>query len=366
MSNAPVTEKRLIELLQPFVTEKRLIEIIQPLVNEIVLIKTDITSIKTEIISMKKDITLLNKKMDDVQGFQKHEASAIEFELDMLIKSHVEKKSGNKSLVDFPLKKLYNPRVKNDEITEFDVAFLINPPELLPPPNMSRLIAAKQGIDISLLQKPNKYIKANDSMLRGFVLAEAKHYIYKEKVQKKLVQFEKLLNFFRLAKEYKYLETTKGDIKSLGVTMQFINTINTNKILSNIDLNNCYLYFGAGYWEPKLLHTLSRDLRERHTLIKSFDKVDKNKKKDIYTQIIQIDSNWHNVKSLSDEEIMNLTTVYSPLQYVHLAIPSGMRFKIEKSDDDILGYGSSLKGGSRAKTHKIRPGNYYEYDTYIL
>lgn len=327
MADIPLTEKRFLELLDE-ILDKKLDEKLEEKLEK----------------KFEEKLRPIRATLDKLQGFQDHEAQAIEFELEMILDKYLKNKYPLMSINKFPFKIIDDPYTKQP-ITELDAAFLLKPYENKP--DYSRLREAG-------LPMPQRYITANKNPSYIFVLAEAKHYIHREKIAEKLSQFDRICEVFKLV----YILSNKLDTpENLGVNKEFLSTVQRNKYLANI--KESILFFGAGYWQKGLLQEFKSDTNEYITLIDKFKNVNGNNKLKIHKRITELKRKWYgkNYKddNLTSVDILGLEKIDDALYNVRFIQPSGDRFVIQDSHNTNEQFGITsipIQGGM--KTRKIR------------
>jgi hypothetical protein len=292
----------------------------------------------------KEKLKPIRSTIDKLQGFQDHEAHAIEFELEMILHKYLTNKYPLMSTNKLGMKFINDPYTTLP-ITELDAAFLLKPYEYSH--DYSRLREA--GLPI-----PQKYDNKNPSFI--FILAEAKHYIHREKIAEKLYQFDRICEVFTLV--YRILNKL-DDPKKLGVTKEFLSTVQRNKFLANI--KDSILFFGAGYWQKGLFQEFKNDINEYIKLVNDFKSVNGDNKLNIYKRIIELKRKWYgknyspSKNEKSSDDIIALNTINDAIYNTRLIQPSGDRFIIQDLDDkkDPMGISTiPIQGGM--KTRKIR------------
>jgi hypothetical protein len=325
MSDVPLTEKRFIELLEQLLEEK-LEEKLDKKIDEKLDKKLDEKLDKKLDEKLDKKFEDFEKKLDrkfeekldrkfeekltpiyntlkKLEGFQKNEADGIVFELQMILKKYIDEKYPRMTSSIFPMKSFNDPYT-DKLITDLDAAFLLK--AYKHKANLSRL---KQfGIKLDKL-----HIDSTQGSI--FILAEAKHFINKSKISEKLGQFNKIRHAFILAKKI-----SNGE-EITGVSSKFIQTIQRNKYISEID--ECYLFFGAAYWDKGLLLRFMDDINRFERLLFNYNNSDGDIKIQIYNKLIELESKWYTRDSVES------TSPYdSPLKYVKIIQPSGERYGV--------------------------------------
>jgi hypothetical protein len=278
------------------------------------------------------------KKIDDtltkLTGFQNYEADAIELELQMVLRKHLKKDNPTMNIYNFPIKTFYDPYT-GKTITELDGAFLLKP--IIPIIDTNRF-PLKENIS-------NSYI---------FVLAEAKHHINKNKISKKLYQFDRIIKLFDLTKTL--LNSDKINIEKYAPS--FITSLKHNAYF--VYINKCQLVFGAAYWEKGLLEKLQSAVKDYKKLLNNFRySSSSDEKVRIYHDILALEKHWYpEGKSLhldiSDQDIILLSDIHGAMEYVDIIYPSGDRFAIDIPEEPIGISVIPLTGGKIAKINKTR------------
>lgn len=324
MSDAPLTERRFIELL-----ELRL----QP-------IKKDISELKKDVSELKNDMIIVKKQVQDLKGFQDHESEAIEFELRLVLEKYLQKKYPLYTVDVFPMKDIYDPYT-NERITDFDAAYLLKPY------HKNRNKELNDRLKEHSIQYTRKKDKADKNYI--FVLAEAKHYIDSDKIKTKLWQFDRICHLFSLAND---IHQTKDREKrtEFGVHPKFLSTVQYNQYLAHI--RHYRLFFGAAYWQKGLMHHFRQDVKNRNRLYKEFVSASDHSKIKTYHAIIAIEKKWYNTDQLpnrpelSNDEIMQLQDLQGAMKYVDFIQPSGERYSIIHTTEPVGISSISLQGGS--------------------
>jgi hypothetical protein len=302
MSDAPLTEKSLFDFMSQI--DKKLSD----LSNDI-----------------DKKLAPIKKDLQDVKNFQKYEADAIEYEVQLVLQKHLEQSYNVANIKPFPMKNLSD--TAGIHISELDAAFLIKTVSITP----------------------------EDTFM--FVLAEAKHYIHRGKVAQKLQQFERMVVMFRVAHKI----PIEVDVSQYNPV--FVKTVQRNKFLTAIQ--DWKLYFGALYWEKQLAEELQSAIKQCKglcfqfsvTVIKNDAQQDslenqKNKalKLKIYNDIKSIERTWFASSfpvQRTDDEILQLKTLDCILEKVDIIIPSGNRYSISGINKEL-----QTIGGSNRKTRR--------------
>jgi len=339
MANIPLTEKRLLELLDPLLaenrllTEKRLLELLEPRFKSI---DDKFKSIDDKLISI--DI-----RLHGVEGFQRHESEAIVFELRLVLEKYLRKEYPIYTVKTFPMKSINDPYT-DERLTEFDAAYIIQP-----------YTHNSGNLNTRLREKNIKYRTLKKQPMNGdniFILAEAKHYIDVDKIKLKLWQFDKLMNLFSLAKR---IHATKNmeKRKEFGVNPKFLSTIQYNQIIAHI--HDYRLFFGAAYWQKGLLLRFRDDIEERNRLYNQFVKASGDEKIRVYRKLINVEKRWYqpenlpNHPKLSDDEIARLKDLPGAMKYIDIIQPSGERYSVFRPNEPVGITSISLQGGLLSK-----------------
>jgi hypothetical protein len=331
MANIPLTEKRFSEMLDR-ILEKRFNDM-----EERINIRLD------GILEKRLDEKLkpIIDDLKEVKGFQKYEADAIELELQMVLKKHLSNVYPLMDIKPFEMKHISDPYTDNT-ITELDAAFLITP--IIYKPDYKRLKEA--GLPI-----PSKDTYST-ILLTKFILAEAKHHINRNKVARKLWQFDHICNMFKAADTL----STSTDPSAFG--SKFTSTVKHNKYLGEI--KESFLFFGAAYWEKKLLQHLQAATREWKQLAEEFTHASNIEKPAIYEKIRSLESVWYTDRDhkevqtlkqqMTDEQIMLLNTIDGAMGHIEFIYPSGDRYVVEmKKEPSGMGGGKKSRKMKRSK-----------------
>jgi hypothetical protein len=294
-----------------------------------------------------KKFDAIDKKLGNLQGFQDNEANAIEGELQMILRKYLIKEHPLMSITDFKIKTISDP-VTHQSITNLDAAFLLKPSEYRP--DYRRLYEA--GIS-KIMTKQSESILSNI-----FVMAEAKHYIYRDKIKYKINQFEKIRNFFSLAKKVVEMIPKMAPqqiMEQLHVTRQFIETATRNRDFAKVD--TFYLFFGAAYWQSGLLLEFQSAIEKYSKLSDEFITISHNKKIYLYNKMRALEKSWcseeYYEQTMLTPEIVNKLPEYRGiLYYVKLIEPSGDRYKIMKKDEPVGISNIILHGGGNTRKNK--------------
>ena len=323
MSDAPLTEKRFIELFAILFDEA---------------FDKKIAPIKADIAELKKDVAELKKDMIEVKGFISHESKAIEYEIGQILKKYLRDTYPTKTIKQFNMKRLYDP-YSGKELTELDAAFILE--QYSTQKDYSRL--KKYNLPF-----PSK--ETTENIGKFFILAEAKHFIDKNKIKQKLKQFEIIIKLFSLAK------SVKSNNLVQGISEKFKKLVEYNKYLTEI--TEYILVFGAAYWEGETLLEFENDIEKRKRYIINFLEATDDKKVDIYKKICDIEKNWYDKENLpnnpvlSDTAILALTNIGGAMSHIKIIKPSGHRFTIVNTNEVAGVTQYPLKGGkTRRKTH---------------
>jgi hypothetical protein len=344
MADVPLTEKRLLELLDQLFTEKQFLT--EKRFNE--LLEARLHPIETRIGSLEDNMHLVHKQLKDIRGFQEHEAHAIEFEISAVLEKYLRKVYPLLTVKKFPMNEMRDPYT-NQRITDFDAAYLLSPYKRANYDNVKRL--KEKGI----IYKTRK----NQNIENGryiFVLAEAKHYIDIDKIKKKLWQFDRICAVFLLAND------VVSDISTLEDTKlhpNFISTVQSHKFMAHV--SEYRLFFGAAYWQKNILLRFQSDVEKRKRYCEEFRTALNDRKIKLYHDIVQLEIRWYHTNQLpnpidlSDENITALKDVKGAMNYVDFIEPSGERYRIPTVHDPAGMTALSLHGG-KSQTSKGHEG----------
>lgn len=310
----------------------------------LVIFENRMSGLENRMSGIEKRMSSLEKTVKDIKGFQDHESNAIEYELEMILKTHLNQRFPLNDIEDFPMKHMYG--IYGEEITEMDAAFLITPHK--PKYNYSRLTRNEMYIML-----PMKYVPTDKYK---FVLAEAKHHINTKKIKQKLQQFHKLRQLFGFAQRL----TEHPEIDVASYSTQFIDTVKHHPFMANMDTDACYLYFGAAYWDKGLLERFKQVIEEYKSLALEFEMMatKPERKITIYRKLCKLEHNWFPVLNVTllDTEILEMTKIDSIYNLVELILPSGQRFHIpaDKGPEGYMrGGGSHALLNQNQKTRKL-------------
>ena len=135
---------------------------------------------------------------------------------------------------------------------------------------------------------------------------------------------------------------------------KFIKTMKLNNYVGNIDA--CYLYFGAAYWDKGLMDKLQQMVNEYKSLIDAFPAMKRERKIAIYRKLCKLESNWFVIHdpARTDSEIEAMKSVDSIYNYVDFIVPSGLRFHVSDDHSEPEGYTHVGGGVSTRKTRKTK------------
>jgi hypothetical protein len=343
MADVPLTEKRLLELLEPRFQAiddrfQAIDDRFQAIDDRFQAIDDRFQSIDDRFQSIEDKLIRIDKRLIGVEGFQRHESDAIEFELRLVLEKFLRKEYPIYTVKPFPMKEINDPYT-NTRITDFDAAYLIEP--YRHDKNNIHARLKEKGITYTLKRQHNNlhYI---------FILAEAKHYIDTDKIKLKLWQFDKLIHLFSLANDI--IKTNdKEKRKEFGVHSKFLSTVQYNQFLAHI--NEYKLFFGAAYWQKGLLTRFKNDVEKRNKLYNQFMIDSGNKKIKIYHDIIHLEKKWYHPNNLpndpdiSDEKILQLQDIKGAMKFVDFIQPSGERYNIVKTTGPVGITSISIEGG---------------------
>lgn len=319
MSGIPLTEERFLEIFT---------KLIQP-------IKDDISELKIDVSQLKKD-------MIEVKGFITYESQAIEHEIQRVLENYLHKQYPLLKIKDISHRDMID--IYGKIITELDAAFILEPDI----PSIGSDI--RQQLQNFKIKIPKKNMLFKDSI---FILAEAKHHITPEKIGIKLVQFDKICDFFKLAK--KIMDSIE---RGIDITNKYskliISTVKRELFFSEVV--EWKLFFGALHWDITLLKKLQKDVYEYKNLCNKFKEASNELKISIYNTIQKIEDRWYpkdRVKiALTKEEIIILNYIGNALLYVDFIIPSGDRYYISKENEPSGISSFILEGGNKKKKTK--------------
>lgn len=319
--DVPLTEKRFFEFFKEY--EDRL--------------DVRFSGLESRMSGVESRLDKVEGTLKTVVGFQTHESNAIEFELEMLLKSHLKKKFPTKDIEEFEMKIIED--AFGAIITDLDAAFLIKP--LRYRQDFSRII-----------HEEGNYPKLKNNLERhesySFILAEAKHHMTPDRIKYKLQQFHKIKQLFEAAQN-----VLKKDEVAKTYSPKFIKTVERNSYLGKIDLS--FLYFGAAFWDPVLLKKINQTIESYKNLVAEFKDASAEQKVVIYHKLCKLEQEWYAVLDpvLSDTKIVELSEIDSIYHFIDFIVPSGHRYNIlsymDPEPDGFIFRG----GGGKRKTRKI-------------
>jgi len=339
MSDAILTEKRLIELLEPrFKAIDARFEAIEA--------RLDAMDARFDAIELRLD--KIESQMKEVLLFQRYEAETIEYELEMVLVKYLQKKYELNTISLFALKYIHDPYTYA-LVTELDVALYISPHkkesktvitfEDCPYAKNLKFIKKQEQLNnySSLNNNTRRILQDDDAYL---VIAEAKHNLTYNKIASKLRQFDIILNYFKCVNDVKNEKTD-------GLHRKFIMTVKRNNQLLNI--KNIHFYFGAAFWGKGIGPKLQNDIKLWKIHAKKFKNSTKSADKiKAFKDIINIEKKWytdhdnpsHQTEKLkmTDTQILSLETVDGAMNHLDLIFPSGERYKVddEKEPEGVL------------------------------
>jgi hypothetical protein len=333
MADVPLTEKRLLEILDDILEEKLEKKLEEKLEEKLEK-------------KFKEKLDPIYKELKGLRGFQYYESEAIEYELQEVLETYLIAEYPLMKVERFRIKKLSDPKTQQD-ITDFDAAFLLQNIKYYP--DYSRVKEA--GL-------PTPKTKADYTDTAIFIVAEAKHYIDKDKIKEKLAQFDRIRKIFNLIKHISELPENQRTPKIVGVSSKFINTVNHHKYLANVQ--QIILFFGAAFWQKNLLKDIKGAVSIYKNLISRFNTAQPEQKLNFYKQICSLENNWYepgdapNSSSLSPDAIVKLNTIDGAMNYVNFIEPSGGRYMVVTKKEKVpFGITSiPLQGGKLRKTKK--------------
>jgi hypothetical protein len=343
MAGTPLTEERFLAFFVEFEKklEKRFEQIdnkFEQIYNKFEQIDNKFEQIDNKFEQIDKKLSLITTQITELKRFQIHESNAIEFDLQEVLRKWFKNYYPLMTVQLFDIKHLHDPYTYQ-ELTELDAAFLLTPYK--PNPNTSRL--KEKGLPF--ISKQQKYPGKNI-----FIIAEAKHYITKDKIYQKLNQFEQILSIVRIAKQIQS-ETSVPKIHP-----KFIMSIQRDKYIANID--ESYIFFGAAYWEKDLMRQFENDVDTWNTYSSKLKNTDKKGKLRIYTDMIRLEQKWHphkyisHIPVLTNQEIEELTKLDGVLSHVRFIKPSGDRYVVAQANEPIGIAQIPLQGGRQTRKNK--------------
>lgn len=326
MSDAPVTEKRLLEILHEMFDKR-----FEAIDSRFEAIDTRFEAIDSRFSKVFSELKTINGKIDELQRYQKTESTAIEFDLKMVLQKYLTVKYPRMEVLPFPMKTMND--VSGAQITELDAAFLVS--TSVPKIDYSRL--KEEGFPRNII-RPNTVPKS--SIL---AIAEAKHNINADKIATKLYQFDRIKALIRSLKDV-----------SNNSHPTLVQMASRNAYLLQISEFN--FFFGAAFWQEKVATELVCAIKKHKSLCNYFRTAPADKKVGIYKQICEIQATWYKTKptpcnpDLPEYVILALPSIDSSLNQLEIITPSGERYAVvrEKQPD------GTVIGGHRNRTRKIK------------
>jgi hypothetical protein len=309
MSDAPVTEKRLLEILSQMFDKR------------FEAIDARFEVIDSRFDKVFSELGKINVKIDQLQRYQTTESTAIEFDLKMILQTYLEKKYPRMTVGPFPMKSITD--LSNNLITELDAAFLVSTNL----PAINRSLLREKGFPPDII---TSNVIPTTSVL---VIAEAKHNINTDKIATKLYQFDKIKSVIHMLKD---VSNQQNPI--------IANIITRNKYLLTISEFN--FFFGAAFWQERLVRELESAIKKHKKLCNDFKVASGDTKIAIYKQICKLQKIWYKNNptpcdaTISESLILQLTEIESSLNQVELIVPSGDRYIVLQV------------GGRRTRTRK--------------
>jgi hypothetical protein len=284
---------------------------------------------KADIVTMKSDIRQLNDRMDrnenkssvrftriegtlrKLEGFQRNEADSIEFELRKIVEKYLMKKYAHMTIKTYALKNPKHPYT-NKQLTDLDAAFL--------------LVPYVHKVDHERMKSADE--KGNMIL----AIAEAKHHMTKDKIVKKLAQFNIIYKMIWLAKRI----TENPDAAHDRSTMSNGRKI-TSKFTEFQYINDFILFFGAAYWEKGILDDFEKDVATYKELAAEFEATSDQ---GLLQQASALERRWTN-------EVSDVHSITGAMRYVQFIYPSGERYSISHTCDPAGITTLGINGGSK-------------------
>jgi hypothetical protein len=323
--------------------------------------------IDSRFVAIEDKLDGIDKRLRDIEGFQKYEADAIEYELDMVLQDYLRKTYPLMTIQQFPIK--YISDENGVPITELDAAFRMTP---YARPDDRELRTLTKGDTLSM--RPDKIDAHGLAPQPTFVLAEAKHHITKDKIVTKLVQFDRIMHMFKVVQEIQEKRAKKEVVHGYDT---LVRTVDRNKYLIGIERG--LLFFGAAYWERGLLKEFQAAVAnmknavaffERPLVLDGEDSARQRQKLKAYQTICAIEREWYPADSLPPREVDDAAILRLPtieryaLQCADCIAPSGNRYQVLSTAQSIpigithiplSGGGSVRRGRTEKRRHILKP-----------
>jgi hypothetical protein len=296
---------------------------------------------KADIVTMKSDIRQLNDRMDrnenessvrftriegtlrKLEGFQRNEADSIEFELRKIVEKYLMKKYAHMTIKTYALKNPKHPYT-NKQLTDLDAAFL--------------LVPYVHKVDHERMKSTGISYRAPEKGNMILAIAEAKHHMTKDKIVKKLAQFNIIYKMIWLAKRITENPDAAHDRSTMSngrkITSKFIKTIERSEFQY---INDFILFFGAAYWEKGILDDFEKDVATYKELAAEFEATGDQ---GLLQQASALEGRWTN-------EASDAHSITGAMRYVQFIYPSGERYSISHTRDPAGITTLGINGGSK-------------------
>lgn len=303
-------------------------------------VETKVSALETKVSALETKVSALDTKVTQLQDFQVMESRAIEYELRKVLITYLSNMYPTKKITQFEMKELKDPATGR-VITEFDGAFGLS--SFVPRPDMKRI--AEAGLPW-ITKSPDI-----DSRPEIFVLAEAKHYIHRGKIAKKLGQLDAIMKLFDAAKAYSRDKTLAREYSP-----KFMRMVERQSSLTNI--HSFILFFCASFWDEDMMERFERDIQNRKDLVRDFFVAHENEKRiRIFRTLKELEKRWYVHPDipdqlppdydLSDEDVLRLDAIRGAMEHVQCILPSGNRYIVHKPTQEVSPVGSLPVGGKR-------------------
>jgi len=224
---------------------KIIIEKLENLDKNFLGLKNEVLDLKGYVSDLKGDISDLKGKFDfldeKLERYIKRDADISEFEITQTLYKYLDKYPQTKIIPKNFIKIIKNP-FTNQVITDLNgVIILTNSQKLINKykNNYSELPNFNYIQEYKKIVKP----KQENNLSNKIFIVEAKRVMTKEKVIKKLKQYEELKNYLTIIKNLK-----KDDFQNEKKYKRFLRTIELNN-LNDFKPDNLYLILGSSLWD---------------------------------------------------------------------------------------------------------------------
>ena len=139
-------------------------------------------------------------------------------------------------------------------------------------------------------------------------------------------------------------------------SQSFLDTVKSYNDMTNIQ--SYLLFFGASFWEKNLMDNFEKDIARRKEYVNKWYASTTNEDKiKLYRKIRNLEKVWYYSSdtktqlppdyNLSDEEILQLSTIGGAMGHVQFILPSGERYHVDEDIHEVKPVASYPIGGKR-------------------